>query len=111
MYLDLSSALAYLKMKALHSFEISGNTDPATLHHHPEDPNRQWHCCGNLKSHMFYVLFDYYTFLHEAVVSEPDHLTYTYVQCSVSEYQTTWSINNNMLDWRLFFLHDLLAEC
>jgi len=66
---------AYLKVQALHSCEILGNADPATQHNMvTEDLNPRWHCCGNLKSRMIWVLFDYYSFLLEAALSEPDSL-------------------------------------
>jgi len=36
-------------MKALHSFNISQNTNPLTKHNIPEDPIPEHYLCGNLK--------------------------------------------------------------
>jgi hypothetical protein len=39
-----------LKMKALHSFKMSGNSNQVTARHIPQDLSPEQHRCGNLKS-------------------------------------------------------------
>jgi len=43
-------------MKALCSFKMPGNTNPATLCHIPEDLNLQHSCYGNLRSHILVLI-------------------------------------------------------
>jgi hypothetical protein len=48
-------------MKVVHSFETFGYVKLLTaLHNVPENENRQWQCCGNIRSHLNKICFSSY---------------------------------------------------